>query len=74
MICGIHHFITNLKTKIDVIPKNRFKVEYVWQGRLVTHFSKKKGFKEEIMSNIIHFIPLSQKSVLTIYWKSMKNR
>ena len=24
MICGIHYFITKLKTKIDVIPRSRF--------------------------------------------------
>ena len=25
MICGIHYFITKLNTKIDVIPRSRFK-------------------------------------------------
>ena len=29
MILGIHYFITKLKTKIDVIPRGCFKLNYV---------------------------------------------
>ena len=29
MICGIHYFITKLKTKIDVIPREFFNISEV---------------------------------------------
>ena len=32
MICGIHYFITKLKTKIDVIPRSSFNVTFSYLG------------------------------------------
>ena len=33
MICGIHYFITKLKTKIYVIPRNRFNVRATFTSK-----------------------------------------
>ena len=39
--CGIHYFITKLKTKIDVIPRSRFKWMLYWK-RPLSHVYKKE--------------------------------